>query len=94
MAKCTIPMSPCGSSQLKEFGYDAATQTLAIRFHSKNGPGSLYTYTGVPPEVYDGMRAADADPELSVGRYFGEHIKPHAEKYPYIKIVEDEVADA
>lgn len=87
--KFSIPMQPVTSSQLKEIGYDAATQTLAIRFHAKKGPGSLYTYANVPPAVYDGFKAADADAEQSVGKYFGEHIKPKADIYPYARVIED-----
>lgn len=88
MPKCTIPMTPCDSSQLKEFGYDAATQTLAIRFHGKSGEKTVYTYAGVPGELHDRMRQADADPEQSVGKFFGEHIKGRAGLYPFTKIVE------
>lgn len=91
MPKCTIPMLPCDSSQLKEFGYDQAAKTLAIRFKGKSGERFVYTYAGVPQEVASGMRAADADPEQSVGKYFGEHIKGQADKYPFTKI--DELAD-
>ncbi len=87
-----IEMHPVESSQLKEIGYDPATQRLAIRFHAKKGPGSLYHYRDVPPEVFYGLCAADADEKQSVGKYFGEHIKPHKDKYPYTKIEEEATA--
>ena len=95
MPKCTIPMSACGSSQLKEFGYDPANRTLAIRFNGKSGEKTVYTYANVPQDLADGLKAADADPEQSVGRYFGEHIKGK-EDFPFTKMVEtdDEKAAA
>lgn len=91
MPKCKVPMAGCASSQIKEFGYEPATKTLAIRFHSKKGPGSVYTYAGVPPEHYEGLLAADKDPAQSVGKYFGEHIKGKPDLYPHTKV--DEQAD-
>lgn len=90
MPKCKVPMAGCGSTQLKEFGYDPATKTLAIRFHGKSSDRFHYTYAGVPSEHYEGLMAADAHPDASVGAYFNEHIKnkPH---YPHTKV--DELAD-
>ena len=93
--KCTVQMSACSSSQIKEFGYDPATKTLAIRFHAKKGPGSLYTYAGIPSEIHDKLRAADADPEQSVGKVFGAIIRGakgenDAPLYPHTKIDESE----
>jgi len=79
-----ITMQPVESSQLKEVGYEPETQTLAIRFNSKSGQGSLYHYANVPQEVYDDFMAAE-----SAGSYFHRNIKPNAEKYPYQKIVEE-----
>ena len=95
MSKCAIPMQPCSSSQLKEFGYDATTRTLGIRFHQKKGPAVAYTYPNVPPELHERMRAADEDPEQSVGKFFGEHIRSAKDdegnpKFPSTKIVEEE----
>lgn len=88
-----VPLLPCDSSQLKEFGYDAPSQTLAVRFHGKSGEKTVYTYTGVPEAVHDRMRAADADPEQSVGKFFGEHIKGK-EKFPFTKFVETDEEQA
>jgi len=87
--KCTIPLQPCGSSQLKEFGYDPETRTLAIRFHSKKGAGSLYTYQNVPPEIFEGLKAADAAEDQSVGKFFGANIKSN-DAFPFTKIDEEE----
>lgn len=88
MPKCSIPMNGCGSSQIKAFGYDPATKTLAIRFNGKSGERYVYTYTNVPQELHEGLKAADADPDQSVGRFFGEHIKGKADAYPFTKIDE------
>lgn len=54
------------SSNLRTVGYDAATHTLEIAFHS----GGVYVYDRVPADVYAGlMRAA------SHGQYFDRNIK-------------------
>lgn len=90
MPKCTIPLTPCGSSQIREFGYDAANKTLAIRFSGKSGEKTVYTYGNVPPELHDGMRAADADSEQSVGKFFGANIKGKPDQFPFTKLVETE----
>lgn len=82
-----IALQDVASSQIHSIGYDPETQTLAIRFTrgygEKRGPGSLYHYANVPQEAFDAFRNAE-----SLGKHFGAHIKPHADKYPYTKIVE------
>lgn len=69
------------SSQIAEVGYDAATSTLGIRFHpGKKSPASEYLYDNVQPELHQALVTAD-----SVGSFFGQNIKPFADKYPYRK---------
>jgi hypothetical protein len=65
----TIGLQPCSSSQVKAFGYDAESKTLAVQFISNN---QLYHYAGVPPEVFEAMKAAP-----SVGNFFGKSIRPN-----------------
>lgn len=84
MPKCTIPMTPCESSQLCEFGYDAATKTLAIRFNGRSGEKTVYTYAEVPPEVFAGLQEAE-----SKGKYFGSAIKG---QFEFTKLVDDGAA--
>lgn len=67
----TIPMQEVQSSQIAEIGHDEATSTLAIRFKSKKGLGSLYHYPGTSRDTFLKFRAAE-----SLGKFFGEHIKP------------------
>ena len=66
-------MVPVSSSNLVAVGYDAATQTLRIQFHS-----GTYDYYNVPEHVYHGLLNAP-----SKGQYHHNHIK-HA--YPYRRI--------
>lgn len=48
----TIEMIPCDSSQIEAFGYDADTQTLAIRFPGRGAtPSSVYHYAEVHGDV-------------------------------------------
>lgn len=80
-----IEMQSVESSQIAALGYDAETQTLAIRFKNWKGEAtSLYHYQNVSAAEFEALRDAD-----SIGRHFGQHIKPEAAKYPYTRINED-----
>lgn len=59
---------PVASSDLRAVGYDPASQTLEIEFHS----GGIYQYYGVPQAIYHALMAAG-----SHGSYFHAHIKDH-----------------
>jgi KTSC domain len=72
----TIAMKEVKSSQIEAIGYDDATSTLAIRFKC----GSVYHYNYVPQNLFDELSSAE-----SVGSFFGKHIKPHADLYPFKK---------
>lgn len=54
------------SSNLRSIGYDQASQTLEIEFHS----GRVYQYYGVPLSVYTGLMNAS-----SHGTFFHRFIK-------------------
>jgi hypothetical protein len=57
---------PVSSSNLRSVGYDKATQTLEIEFHS----GGIYQYSSVPRSTYTGLMSAS-----SHGSYFHIHIR-------------------
>lgn len=59
---------PVQSSDLRSVGYDAASATLEIEFHS----GGMYQYSGVSQDVYDELMRAK-----SKGSYFHSHIRDH-----------------
>lgn len=61
-----ITMTPVQSKMLQAHGYDASTQTLAVRF----GPNKVYHYQGVPQDVAEKLKAAE-----SVGSAFGQLIR-------------------
>jgi len=61
-----IALTPCNSKMLQAFGYDTATQTLAVRF----GPGKVYHYKDVPQDIADKMRDAE-----SVGTCFAANVR-------------------
>lgn len=65
---------PVISSNVAEVGYDPATMTLEVAFHS----GSVYQYFDVPELLYQEMLHAE-----SVGRFLHEQIK---NSYRYAKI--------
>lgn len=66
---------PVQSINLASVGYDPATCTLEIEFHS----GGVYQYFGVPSQVYESLINA-----ASKGSYFHHNIKMRG--YPYSKI--------
>lgn len=80
-----IALQDVQSSQIHSIGHDPETKTLAIRFYRGYGrdqkPGSLYHYQNVTAEEFEAFRNAE-----SLGRHFGQHIKPHADRYPYTRI--------
>jgi outer membrane protein assembly factor BamE (lipoprotein component of BamABCDE complex) len=76
-----IAMDAIESSQLAAIGHDAETNTLAIQFKSKSGPGSVYHYANFDAESFDAFKNAE-----SIGSHFYREIKPHDEKYPFVKV--------
>lgn len=67
----TITYTPCESSQISGFGYDAATQTLGVEFPGKGpAPGSRYHYAGCSQALYDEFASAE-----SKGKFFGANIR-------------------
>jgi hypothetical protein len=63
-----IPLTPVQSNQVKAIGYDATTQTLAVTF--TRGPGTVYQYPNVDPQLHADFLAAE-----SIGTFFGQRIK-------------------
>lgn len=76
-----ITMHPVDSSQIDSIGHDADSNTLAIRFKSKAGAGSLYHYANFPADEFAKFKGAE-----SIGSHFGKFIKPETSKYPFTKI--------
>lgn len=67
-------MQEVKSSLISHVHHDPATNRLTVRFH--NG-GTTYDYDGVTPEEFSTMMTAP-----SVGKHFGQHIRP---KYKGVK---------
>ncbi|MGU2444398.1 KTSC domain-containing protein [Burkholderia cenocepacia] len=76
----TIDTKPVESSQIHSIGYDAESETLAVRFKDRRtaGPTSLYHYTGFTQANFDALKTAE-----SLGSHFYKHIKPFPERFPY-----------
>lgn len=83
VASPVIHLTPCESSQLAAYGYDADSQTLAIRFKPTSGApqGSVYHYFDVAPDVFGAMKKAP-----SVGTFFGKELRG---KFKYEKQPEE-----
>ncbi|WP_423196758.1 KTSC domain-containing protein [Cupriavidus sp. H19C3] len=79
----SIALQEVDSSQIHSIGYDAASQTLAIRFRDRktDQPTSLYHYSNFTAEDFAAFEQAE-----SKGSHFGKHIKPYDKKYPYAKV--------
>jgi hypothetical protein len=56
------------STNVRSVGYDVATETLEVEFHSSG----IYQYLNVPETVYVAFIRAS-----SKGRYLNDHIKDH-----------------
>lgn len=54
----TVARTPVDSSNVRSIGYDPATQELHVEFHST--PGTVYVYSGVPPEKHAALMAAES----------------------------------
>ncbi len=67
-----MQMIPVSSSNIASIGYE--NRTLYVLFHN----GGLYSYSGVPESIYNGLMSAP-----SHGHYLAVHIKG---VYPYQKI--------
>lgn len=52
-------------------GYDEKTQTLTVSFGD-----SVYSYSGVPESVANGLKYADAN-NVSTGMYFQKYVKSY-----------------
>lgn len=78
-----IAMDAVESSQIAAIGHDGETNTLAIQFAPKKDgtPGSIYQYSGFDAEDFAAFKNAD-----SIGAHFGKAIKPHPDRYPYVKV--------
>lgn len=61
-----IPLKAVTSSQIEAIGYDAPTNTLAIKFKT----GGLYHYADYPQKHWDQFSAAE-----SVGSFFHKNIR-------------------
>ncbi|AVY67199.1 KTSC domain-containing protein [Xanthomonas translucens] len=94
MSETTAPrirLDDVDSSQIYSIGHCPETNTLAIRFTKRyganRGPGSLYHYSNFSPAEFEAFKAAD-----SLGKHFGQYIKPFPNKYPYHKVAEEQQA--
>lgn len=65
---------PVKSSNIREVGYDAPSQTLEVQFRT----GGVYQYLGVPHSVYQGLMQA-----ASHGSYFQRHVR---NRYSYRRV--------
>lgn len=77
-----IALDSVESSQILGIGHNAETNTLAIQFKNWKGePASLYHYSNFTAEDFEAFKGAE-----SIGKHFGQFIKPETVKYPYVKI--------
>ena len=63
----TIPLTPCESSNINAFGYDAASHVLAVQF---KGGNKVHEFPDVDAELADKFIKAD-----SKGKAFHAHIR-------------------
>jgi hypothetical protein len=77
-----IPLTPVNSQAMLAYGYDPASQTLAIRF----GEGKVTHFADVPPEVGAEFEAAESKGRayhaLIRGKFTGVPVLDEATKEP------------
>lgn len=80
-----IALEPCESSQIHSYGFDSATETLAVRFKDRatGAPTSLYHYSNFTEANFKALKEAE-----STGSHFYRHIKPFKDRFPYARIDE------
>lgn len=76
-----IVMTAVKSSQIAAIGHDPETDTLAIQFTGKDGPGSVYHYKNIDVEKFEALKNAE-----SIGIHFGKYIKNAADRHPFLKV--------
>lgn len=79
-AKPMISMRTVDSSQIAAIGHDPETNTMAVQFKKKDGPGSTYTYAAVTADQFAEFVGAE-----SIGQHFGANFKKNP-NHPYQKI--------
>lgn len=67
MKDSAIAMHPVVSSNIESIGYDAGSQTLAVKFKGDRPP---YHYSGVPPDAHADLMASP-----SPGSHHAKNIK-------------------
>ena len=79
----TITLNSVKSSQIAAIGHDPETNTLSIKFVSRDEakPGSVYHYENFTSDDFTAFKEAE-----SIGSHFYKHIRPNIEKYSYKKI--------
>lgn len=77
-----ITMTPVTSSQIHSIGHHPESDTLAVRFPpNRKGVSSVYHYAHFNSETFAAFEKAE-----SKGSFFGKHIKPCADQYPYVNV--------
>jgi hypothetical protein len=76
-----IALAEVESSRIHAIGHDSQTNTLAIQFKTKAGPGSIYHYENFTAAQFDEFKSAE-----SIGSHFEQCIRPAADLHPYVKV--------
>ncbi len=74
-----IPTHPVSSSQIHSIGHDADSNTCAICFKGKDGPGHIYHYENFDAKQFEAFKSSK-----SIGTYFGKNVKRN-KLHPYAK---------
>jgi hypothetical protein len=80
-----LGLAPVSSSNIRAIGYDPAAWQLLVEFSG----GGCYLYDNVDPALAAPLMAASRNGDslpLSVGGYFSAYIKPHRERYPFVRL--------
>lgn len=84
-----IEMQDVESSQIHSIGHNAESNTLAVRFKNWKGEvKGLYHYSNFTADDFQAFKDSE-----SKGKHFGAHIKPFADKFPFVCVEKEPPAD-
>lgn len=89
--RAIVTLTPVKSSTILAIGHDAESSTLTVEFKRKSPGRSIYQYANVDSAVFESFENAVAS-KGSVGIVFGSVIKAHSDKFPFVRIADDDTA--
>jgi hypothetical protein len=82
-----VQLKPVASSQIKAIGFDPLNDEIYVEFRRKTPGRSVYRYQGADAALCARLLFAD-----SVGTAFGSTLKKDPERWPFVRLTDEEAA--